>query len=377
MQPKPHYIPSTEAGQYFYELILPETSPIRTVTGQRYRRKHTAKASAAFEMVIELMKRTYIDEHLMSTFKKRIHAFQNAQLALPEKKGCKYPARIKPSLWEQGRDTMPRQLYLTIVDVSNGLDRSYQPLGLLTRTSLPDFPQFPLFLDSGKVTMVLTKAVEKPLDVDPGIVEQMAIYTHRLWKDVNNKVFDFDPARLSYWVVPVIARDQRSVSEDPETYIDWAAVMTVNENEEYKWTPSTPNEFLAGKFVLDRDSGGGRFFFRSVEPNLTPLDPVPEGLVKPWGPGGKVRKDILDYSNSLWGKGRAHMRTVWRHDQPVFEAELILLHQNMLAETVRDLDKQTQKLTKAYLCPEPLRISAVSHQFFNCTVRSSCANTFL
>jgi endoribonuclease Dicer len=378
MEPRPLYIPSIEAGYYIYELILPETSPVRTATGQRYKRKYTAKASAAFEMVVELVKRKYIDENLLSVFKKRIHAYQNAQLSLHEKKGRKYAARIKPSLWDQGRDTIPQRLYLTILDVSNGLDRPYQPLGLLTRTALPAFPQFPLFLESGTVTMVLTEPLEIPVDVDdPSIVEQMAIYTHRLWKDVNNKVFDFDPAKLSYWVVPVISRDRSHFSADPKMCIDWAAIMAVNENEEFKWTPDTPNEFLAGRFALDRDSGGGRFFLRNVEPTLKPLDPVPEDLVKPWGPGGRIRKDILDYSNSLWGKGRAYMRTIWHHDQPVYEAELILLHQNMLAETVKNPDRQAQGLTKAYLCPEPLRISAVCGRSCISIVRPSSANTSL
>jgi endoribonuclease Dicer len=359
-KPKPHYIPSIEAGQYLYELILPENSPIRTAMGQRYQQKHVAKASAAFEMVIELVKRKYIDENLMSTFKKLLPAFRNAQLALHEKKGSKYPVRIKPSLWEQGRNTTPAQLYLTILDISDGLDRPYQPLGLLTRTPLPEFPQFPLFLDSGRVTTALAKGLEKPLDVNPGMVEQMAIFTHRLWKDINNKVFDFDPAKLSYWIVPITTKDQCLFFDEPEICIDWAAIITVNENEEFKWTPSTPNEFLEGKFVLDRDSGGGRFFFKRVEPSLTPLSPVPDGVVKPWGPGGRLRKDILDYSNSLWGKGRAHMRTIWNLDQPVFEAELIPLHQNMLAEPMKNRKQQDQKLNKVYLCPEPLRISAVS-----------------
>jgi endoribonuclease Dicer len=310
-------------------------------------------------MVIQLVKCQYIDENLVSTYKKLLPAFRNAQLALHEKKGSKYTAKIKPSLWEQGRDTMPTLLYLTILDVGDGLDRPYQPLGLLTRTPLPEFPTFPLFLDSGKVTMALTQTMGKPLDVNPGMVEQMAIFTHRLWKDINNKVFDFSPLKLSYCVVPVIHQAQWTFLDEPEAYIDWAAIMTVNENEEFKWTPSTPNDFLNGKFVLDRDSGGGRFFFKQIAPSLTPLSPVPDGVAKPWGPGGRFRKDILDYSNSLWGQGRAFMRRVWHHNQPVFEAELILLHQNMLAEPAKTSTQQDQKLIKAYLCPEPLRISAV------------------
>jgi endoribonuclease Dicer len=321
-------------------------------------------------MIISLARCGFIDENLMSTFKKLLPAFRNAQLALHEKKGSQYSVRIKPSLWEQGRDTMPNELYLTILDVSDGLDRPYQPLGLLTRTPMPDFPQFPLFLLSGKVTTVLTKTLEKPLAVNSGMVEQIAIFTHRLWKDINNKVFDFDPTKLPYWVVPAIPRDQCPSLDEPELCIDWAAVLTVNENEEFKWTPSTQNESLNGKFVLDRDSGGGRFFLKQIEPSLTPLSPVPEGLAKPWGPGVKFRKDILDYSNSLWGKGRAYMRTIWQQDQPVFEAELVLLHQNMLAEPLKHSAQQDQKLTKAYLCPEPLRISAVGPPF----LVTSCRN---
>jgi endoribonuclease Dicer len=372
LPPRPHYVASVEAGQYVYEVILPETSPIRCIRGRPHRRKMVAKQSAAFEMIIALMKgnavgKKWIDDNFMSTYRKQVHSWANAQVALHEKKGSKYPVRMKPSLWSQGRDTIPTELYLTIIDVSDGLDRPYQPLGLLTHTKLPDFPQFPIFLNSGRVTSVITKGIDERFKLTGDCIDRLTVMTHRFWKDANHKIFEVAPGKMSYWVVPVVPDNSRH-SQSVCDYIDWTAVNTVYENEEFSWTQEMSNDELKGKFVVDRDAGGGRFFLVRVEPNFTPSSPVPDGVVKPWGPGSKKREDIIDYSNSLWRSAREHMRNKWRRDQPVFEAEMVVHHQNMLAEVLPTGKKEGEKITKAYLCPEPMRISAV-HSLVQCSLK--------
>lgn len=351
------YIMSVDGGQYVCEVILPETSPIRSARGKRWKSKGLAKRSAAFGMCIALLKKDYIDGNLLSIYKKHLPAFRNAQLALSSKKSNMYPMRLKPSLWSEGRGTMPTELYLTILDVSTGLDRPHQPIGLLTRGSLPDLPQFPLFLDSGNVTIATTRKFQTKLVVNEAVLNYLTIFTHRLWKDVNAKTFAVDVAGMSYWVSPIIVNEAFDTLTAPESHIDWNTLKTVFEVEEYSWTPEMPNSFLVDRLLVDRWSGNRRFICKGVHSAYKPLDLVPSNTVKPGGPGGKNRLDILAYSISLWGKSGATMREKSNMNQPVVETDQILHRQNWLAKPEVS---EKERLTKAFLCPQPLRISAVS-----------------
>jgi endoribonuclease Dicer len=317
-----------------------------------------AKRSAAFEMCISLLKKGFIDGHLLSVYKKQLPAFRNAQLALSSKKSNMYPMRLKPSLWSEGRGTVPTQLYLTILDVSAGLDRPHRPIGLLTRRPLPDFPQFPLFLDSGNVTMVITTSIENDLAVTEAVLDHLTTFTLRLWKDVNAKIFAFDVAAMSYWVTPIMVAETPDKGSSPNTLIDWALLKTVFENEEYPWTPEMPDSFLADKFLVDRWAGGQRWICHGVNPVYKPFDPIPSNTVKPGGPGGKNRFDILSYSISMFPnsvKGK-RLKAECNLNQPVVETDQIMHRQNWLdkLEVVNG-----ERITKAFLCPQPLKISAV------------------
>lgn len=347
---------SVDGGLYICEVVLPATSPIRAFRGKRWKSKALAKRSAAFEMCIALLKKEFLDGHLLSVYKKRLPAFRNAQLALSSKKHNMYPMRLKPTLWSTGRGTAPTELYLTILDVSAGLDRPYQPLGLLTRAPLPELPQFPLFLDTGKITMATTKSFQAKLVVNEAVLDLLTIFTHRLWKDINAKTFEVDTPRMSYWVAPIIVDDTLHTILEPDSHIDWKILTTVFRNEEYPWTPEMPDSFLTDKFLVDRWSGNRRFICKGVHPSYKPLDLVPSNTIKPGGPGGKNRLDILAYSISLWGKSGAKTREESNLDQPVVDTDQILHRQNWLAKPEKS---EKERLTKAYLCPQPLRISSV------------------
>ena len=353
---------SVDGGGYICEVILPDTSPIRSARGERWKSKGLAKRSAAFQMCIALLKKDCLDSNLLSIYKKQLPLFRNAQLALSSKKHNMYPMRLKPSLWSEGRGTMPSELYLTILDVSAGLDRPHQPLGLLTRKPLPDLPRFPLFLDSGKVTMAVTKNIPSKLETNEAVLGYLTIFTHRLWKDVNAKIFEVDIPAMSYWVAPIISDECLNTKPAPESHINWAILKTVFHNDEYPWTPKMPDSFLTDKFLVDRWSGNRRFICKGVNPAYKPLDPVPGNTVKPSGPGGKNRLDILAYSISLWGKSGAAMREKSSFEQPVVETDQILHRQNWLAEPQVS---EKERITKAFLCPQPLRISAVSYSFLS------------
>nr|GFD54378.1 hypothetical protein [Tanacetum cinerariifolium] len=70
---------------------------------------------------------------------------------------------------------------------------------------------------------------------------------------------------------------------------------------------------------------------------------------------GKHSESILAYSVSLWKKSRA--KIVWAQHQPVIEAQLAVLRRNILAPAEQ---KEISGIVKAYICPEPLQISALT-----------------
>ena len=87
-----------------------------------------------------------------------------------------------------------------------------------------------------------------------------------------------------------------------------------------------------------------------MAPEYRASDSVPADTVT-----GKWNKDILQNSVSLWPAARKFF--AWNYDQPVLEAELFLQRRNLLAPPAY---KELKLRTRCFLCPEPLRISAVS-----------------
>lgn len=137
---------------------------------------------------------------------------------------------------------------------------------------------------------------------------------------------------------------------NPEPAVDWRLLDEVFENDEYKWTSQTPPSSLVDKFLIDRWDGGRRFYSVAIDANLKALDPIPEDTAK--GPRGA--DNIIEYSVSLFKKSRE--RVTWNPDQPVMEAYKFLTRRNLLATPE---SKEVTLRTRAFLCPEPLRISAV------------------
>ncbi|KAL2352640.1 dsRNA-specific nuclease [Cryomyces antarcticus] len=329
------YVISRQAGKFLCEVILPENSPVRAAIGRPSTKKSMAKCSAAFEACILLRKGKYLDDYLLPIYTKQLPAMRNALLALNMKKSNMYTMRLKPSIWESSQGLVPEELFVLILDLTDGLDRPHLPLALLTRTRLPEFPWFPLYLDSGKKTMVRTSSLPRSFRVSSDRLDQLTAFT----------------LRMSYWLAPLSASQNglRQELTPVEELIDWETIRSVHDNEEFKWTKSMPNDFLTDKFLIDRWDGGRRFYSKGVVPGLKALDPLPEDATK-----NKYNDNILDSTVSLWAKARA--KATWDLEQPVLEAEKVLQRRNMLAEPE---DKETTLKTKSYLCPEPLKISAL------------------
>lgn len=346
------YVLTVENKQYIYELLLPETSPIRSVSGRPSSRKSTAKRSAAFEACLLLRQSGYLDERLLPTYHKQLPAMRNAQLALNMKKTNAYTMRVKPKLWEETRGSLPDVLYLTLLILASpqNLGRPYQPLALLTRTPLPEIPRFPLHLQPGKSSEVLCVSIARHLAVSTSTLDRLTSFTLRVYKDVFNKVYEVNQPQMSYWLAPVTKqRTQDLQNAMPTSLIDWSVVNLVHEKDEIPWTIDTPHEDLANRYLVDRWDGGRRFFSVGVTPELRPLNQVPKGC-----PAHKYMDNILDYTVSLFSKSRT--RATWRPDQPVLLAHRVLHRRNLLD----DFDKtETEVQTRSYVCPEPLKFSAV------------------
>lgn len=299
---EPTYIMSNDQSHFVCEVVLPEQAPVRSITGDHSPRKAVAKRSAAFKMCVELLKLKYLDSHLLPIYKKALPLMRNAKLALDMNKKNTYPMRVKPSLWAEGRGTLPQKLYLTLIHFSARLDRPHQSLGFLTRSPMPNIPEFPLFLTSGRITMVSLQSLShKTVNVDLRVAIMLTKVTLCVFKDVFAKEFEFDPKKMSWWILPLFNKCAGPLT-DPFQIIDWPQIEYIHRNEEIKWTPETPNDFLPDKFLVDPWDGGRRAFTITINPSLKAKDPVPADAIQ----RKKHARDILEYSVSLWYVGHRY-----------------------------------------------------------------------
>ena len=346
---------SCENKLYVCEVILPEMSPIISVIGRPCTRKAIAKCSAAFDACLRLRQAGYLDSNLLPIYHKQLPAMRNAHLALNLKTTNVYDMRVKPEVWEQTWGAIPAELYMTVLDVKDAeaLGRPSQPLALLTRFMISHLPSFPLHLRSGTASEVSCKPLAKSIKITDSILRTLTSFTLRIYKDIFNKTYEYNEASMSYWLAPLINYQPADLPTcEPRSLIDWPVLDHVHENEEIPWTIDTSVEELSNRYLIDRWDGGRRFFSVGVAPGLNPSDPVPEGSAS-----HKYMDTILDYTVSLFSKSRA--RATWRKDQPVIMAHRVLHRRNWLD----DWNEEEQNLkTLSYLCPEPLKFSAVGRR---------------
>lgn len=354
---------STENRKYICEVVLPENSPVISATGRQARKKSIAKRSAAFEMCLLLRKGGHLDSNLIPTYHKQLPVMRNALLALNMKKSSSYNMIIKPSLWEKTRGSQPDELFMTVIqtEMQENLGRSYQPLALMTRTLLPDLPTFPLYLQVGKTTQIVSTSILKSVKLVGTTLAELNAFTLRVYKDIFNKEFEDNIPNMSYWLAPIV--EQKNVcqgEQSPESLIDWPVVRTVYEREDLGWDPTKPDSYLANRYFVDKWSGGRRFFSEGVVPDLHPDDPIPADAAS-----HKKSSSILEYSVSLFKKSRE--RAHWLRNQPVVLAHVIPYRLNWLDDFS---EKEKGQNTISYICPEPLLISAVSTRDKNQTSNS-------
>jgi endoribonuclease Dicer len=350
------YMMHSEGEKFSCEVTLPEKSLVRGVLGTLESSKAMAKGSAAFDTCLVLRKSNLLDGHFRPIFHRRLPAMRNARLAIASKKQEKYDRRCKPSHWSHQIGTIPTELYAILIRFNplKPLNREHAPLILLTRTRLPSFPSFPIFLDDDIETRIQTLCVESPLAVSSQQLDQLTDFTVSVFRDVFHKVFESKPEVFPYWLAPAhLDADIGSPTELPNTLIDWEASSFVHEHREWKWSEGMDPKTLLNRFMYDPWSGKFRYFPLSIVPDLSALDAPPSYVPR--------RRDInmqniMNYSLSLY-KGSRHLflqHCNW--DQPVLQAEMVGLRRNFLD---RGNESERPEKTLCVLCPETVMLSAV------------------
>ena len=220
---------------------------------------------------------------------------------------------------------------------------------------MPNIPPFPLHLQVGKVSQLLCTSITTNLEVSSIVLKELTEFTLRIYYDIFNKKFEVNELQMSYWLAPILKSWHASRDTDPpDALIDWAVVKRVSQYSDIQWTVETPHVDLIDRYLIDRWSGGNRFYSLEIKPELKPSDPVPEGTAK--AKKTQHMGSIIDYTTSYLYKN-SKMKAKWEENQPVILAHKILHRLNLLDEIT---EKERTVNTIAYLCPQPLKISAVS-----------------
>lgn len=349
----PEYFVTGQNGQFICEVILPDTSPVPGAIGRPASTKQVAKCSAAFEACLLLKKKKVLDAHLLSTYQKQAPVMRNAHLAVSSKAQDSYEMRTKPELWSV--NSIPTRLCLTVFILTNPdcLLRPSQPLGLLTRSTLPQFPDIPLFFGRGNKTRLLSIPLLKGLEVDNSTLEVINEFTLRIFNDVFSKEYDTDLARMPYFLVPIKPMTLVNKNGVASDWIDWDVLKDVQLNTKLLWDDHVDEKFFENRYIVDPFDGSRKLWTHKVAPQYRPMDPVPPNTAPRKG-ARKNNATIMEYSCSLWANSRA--RRNFRENQPVIEAEYIPLRRNLLDDG--DL-VESEGPKQCFIILEPLRISAV------------------
>ncbi|KAL5002120.1 hypothetical protein BDV10DRAFT_202971 [Aspergillus recurvatus] len=336
------------------EVILPERSPIRGLTGAPAMNKSTAKQSAAFDTCILLRKHKLLDDHFNSIYHKRLPAMRNARLGITCKKTNDYEMIQKPALWAKDRGIKPEILYTTVITFkpTKPLARQLASMVLLTRERLPELPGFSIYLEEDDVeTVVQTTPVEKAWAFSTEELSALTEYTLRIFQDVFQKVYSFEPENMPYWLVPASTQNVAGAGIDAAACIDWDTVALGNGVDQLTFSENTSSDFYCNRFVYDPWDGRCRYFTLSVDESLKPSDPPPPSVRR-----RRHMDNIMNYCISLSKNSRANFLAKCNWNQPVFRAELVRLRRNLL-DRMTDQEKETE--TACFVCLEPLKISVI------------------
>ncbi|KAF7550629.1 hypothetical protein G7Z17_g5598 [Cylindrodendrum hubeiense] len=318
---KPEFVVTTFGSKFIADVILPDSSPIKSMSGFPQRSKMLARCSAAFEMCVELIQKTYINEHFQPVFARKLPAMRNARLAVSANKKADYKMLLKPQMWSE-LDTELSELFATAIALVNpdAMGRNSRPLLLLSRQKIPHLPDVPLFFGNGHSSQAKLVTCEEPVSLTTENVEGLAKFTLKLFEDVFSKEYDAKPEEIPYFLAPCVENHEQ-VLRTGQAQIDWAVVKTVKENETLNWEDAS-EEFFHEKLVTDPHSGSRKLVIHGINKSLRPSDPTPDNVPENKSRAYRfVEHNIKEYSNSLWLKYRQKMQ--WREDQPVLPIDVV------------------------------------------------------
>lgn len=351
------YVTLPVNNTYVCEVILPEKSPIRGITGSPAMKKSSAKQCAAFDACLLLRKHKLLDDHFNSIYHRRLPAMRNAKLAITSKHTNEYDMISKPSFWDIPEGALPTNLYAVIISFkpSEPLSRAHDDIILLGRERLPDFPSFSIFLDEDVETNISSTTVLDVLEVSDEELDCLTDFTLRVFRDVFHKVYTKEPNKIPYWLAPAVQSTELNSFSPSRDLIDWETLSFVQQNEEFQFSSDIDPKSLVNRLVYDPWDGRFRLFTGEVDDTLRPTDPPPE-----WVHRRRHMDNIMSYCVSLSKNSRAKFFAKANWDQPVFHAQLIRLRRNLLDKMV---DQEREVETRSVVCLEALRISAVCLPF--------------
>lgn len=365
----PTYVVLPYGSEFVSEVVLPGESPIPSAIGKVRRKKALAKRSAAFSACMRLRHKKFLDEQFLPIYQKKLPMMRNALLASGMKKCSQYKMRTKPTVWEETRGTIPSEVFVTLIDLTNGpLERPHKPLLLLTRTPMPQFPTFPMYLHNGNQVMASSiglTTTNGALALSSEMFKKITKFTYMVFEDVFSKRYKYkdseDAAAFSYWLCPssLTIDDARRASRgisSLQNIMDMSIFDQVYYDPDVElkaWNVSAPIDSLLNKFIVDTWDGTRKYYSLSHASHLQPIDILPADA-------GDKRKNgrvtILDYSCSMWRNRKEQEK--WVLDQPVFVAEQspYLARRNLLSRPNASETRKVKSL-KQYICLQSLRVS--------------------
>lgn len=339
-------------GTFVCEVILPEKSPIRGITGKPAMRKSLAKQSAAFDTCLLLRKNKLLDDYFNSIYHRRLPAMRNAKLAITSKATNMYDMMSKPSFWHRQQGILPFTLYATVISFlpSKELTREHGSIILLARERMPDLPPFPIFLDEDVETTIISSSMEESLPVTAEELDSLTTFTLRVFHDVFHKTYDRQIDRMPYWFAPAATEQTPEGHSKLSDMIDWNLLFFIEENDQIHEFDRPAS--LANRFVFDNWDGRYRYFTTVVDDSLRPCDKPPAFV-----PHRRHMDSIMNYCISLSKNSRSKFLSICDWNQPVVRAELVRLRRNVL-DKMTDAEKDIE--TRCVICVEPLIVSVVS-----------------
>lgn len=351
----PEYAVIAMGKKFIADVILPDASPITTMSGYPQRSKQQARSSAAFEACITLIKMKHIDDHLQPAFLDKLPKFRNARLAISSKKQSEYHMKTKPEIWSRIDREEPLKLFPAVLalDTPSALGKLSSPIVLLTRESLPEVPSVPLYLGNGHTSLARIVTCSRPLEFSHDQLESLRAFTLKTFNDLFSKDYNAGITDMPYFLAPSSDSHSNAIRSRLPS-VDMNALQVVSENDWMSWEGQSV-EFFTDKLVIDPLDGSRKFSIHGINSELKPSDPIPAGAPLPKSTAFlRVEHSIKEYSNSFYFKKR--LDSTWREDQPVINAKIMSLRRDFLDQSRVDDERNSE----CCIILEPLKVSPVS-----------------